>query len=126
MSAIKNLPLSQAFSLREAIEGSGPIRKVEVADTPGFKIVLFSLDEGQSFPEHAPDGDAMLYILKGRARISINGKTVEPTPGECVAMPGKVTRSLVAVEPLEMLLIRTEGASTEAEGRGCHACGCGH
>ncbi|MGD2272399.1 MAG: cupin domain-containing protein [Desulfobacterales bacterium] len=72
-------------------------------------ITLFSFDKGQGLSEHTSPYDAVVYILDGRAEISIGGETQTVKSGELLIMPADIPHALHAAEQFKMLLIMIRG-----------------
>jgi quercetin dioxygenase-like cupin family protein len=72
-------------------------------------ITLFAFDSGQGLSEHTAPFDAVVYILDGRAKITIGGKTQKVNSGEMLIMPANIPHSLSAEEKFKMLLIMIRG-----------------
>jgi quercetin dioxygenase-like cupin family protein len=72
-------------------------------------ITLFAFDAGQGLSEHTAPFDAVVYILDGKAEISIGGKTSTAKTGEMLIMPANVPHALSAKERFKMLLVMIRG-----------------
>ncbi|MCU0559606.1 MAG: cupin domain-containing protein [Desulfobacterales bacterium] len=72
-------------------------------------ITLFAFDAGQGLSEHTAPFDAVVYILDGRAEISIGGKAATVNAGEMLIMPANVPHALQARERFKMLLVMIRG-----------------
>ena len=73
-------------------------------------ITLFSFDSGQGLSEHTAPFDAFVYILDGRAEITIGGEKQTVEAGEMLIMPANVAHALHARERFKMLLVMIRGA----------------
>ena len=67
-------------------------------------VTLFAFDKGQGLIEHSAPFDALVYILDGKAEISISGKPHNLKAGEAIIMPADKPHSLKARERFKMLL----------------------
>lgn len=72
-------------------------------------ITLFAFDAGQGLSEHTAPFDAVVYILDGKAEISIGGKPSAVNTGEMLIMPANVPHALQARERFKMLLVMIRG-----------------
>lgn len=68
-------------------------------------VTLFSFDAGQGLSEHMAPFDAMVYVLEGKAVITIGGKPHEVNGGEMIIMPANISHALQAEKQFKMLLI---------------------
>ena len=76
-----------------------------VIDKKQGTVTLFAFDRGQGLSEHTAPFDATVYIIDGRAEISIAGDTNLVNKGEIIIMPADKPHSLKAKERFKMLLI---------------------
>ena len=68
-------------------------------------VTLFAFDKGQGLSEHTAPLDALVYIIDGKAEISIAGKAHSLKAGEVIIMPANKPHSLKAIERFKMLLV---------------------
>jgi quercetin dioxygenase-like cupin family protein len=103
---IKNIPFSETLDLRELVSyESGRVVSRTLAQKQGVGITLFAFDKGEEISTHTAPGDAMVTILDGKAKITINEKSVIAEAGETVVMPANSPHALEAVEQFKMLLV---------------------
>ena len=72
-------------------------------------VTLFSFDAGQGLSEHTSPFDAVVYILDGKAEITIGGRPQQVSSGEMLIMPANVPHSLHGEQQFKMLLIMIRG-----------------
>jgi quercetin dioxygenase-like cupin family protein len=72
-------------------------------------ITLFSFDKGQGLSEQTSPYDAVVYILEGKAEITIGGDPHTVEAGQMLIMPADVPHALNAAEQFKMLLIMIRG-----------------
>jgi quercetin dioxygenase-like cupin family protein len=72
-------------------------------------ITLFAFDNGQGLSEHTAPFDAVVYILDGRAEITINGRAQTVDADEMIVMPAHQPHALKAKGPFKMLLVMIRG-----------------
>ena len=72
-------------------------------------LTLFSFDSGQGLSEHTSPFDAVIYILDGKAEVTIGGEQKPVQAGEMLIMPAKVPHALHAAQRFKMLLIMIRG-----------------
>jgi len=68
-------------------------------------VTLFAFDKGQGLSEHTAPFDALVYIIEGKAEISISGKAHSLAAGETIIMPANKPHFLKAIERFKMLLV---------------------
>jgi quercetin dioxygenase-like cupin family protein len=102
----KGRPFSLAENVTYAI-GSVVSKTLLKKDTGN--ITLFSFDKGQGLSEHTSPYDAVVYILDGKAEITIGGDPHTVEAGQMLIMPADVPHALHAAEQFKMLLIMIRG-----------------
>ena len=68
-------------------------------------ITLFAFSKGQALSEHTAPFDAMVYILDGKAEITISGKPHIVESNQMIILPASKPHALKAIENFKMLLI---------------------
>ena len=68
-------------------------------------VTLFAFSKGQALSEHTAPFDAMVYILEGKAEITISGKPQIVESGQMIILPVNKPHALKAIENFKMLLI---------------------
>lgn len=67
-------------------------------------VTLFGFDAGEELTEHRAARPAIVQVLAGRLRFTVNGEEFAAGPGFWLHMPSGAPHSLVAAEPTVMLL----------------------
>ena len=75
-----------------------------IIDKTAGTLTLFAFDKGQRLSEHTAPYDAVVQIIHGRAKLTIDGRDVQVSAGEIVIMPGNVPHAVAADEKFKMLL----------------------
>ncbi len=75
-----------------------------ILDKPAGTITLFAFDRGQKLSEHTAPFDAVVQIVDGAARLTIDGEDVNVSAGQIIIMPGNVPHAVAAEEKFKMLL----------------------
>ncbi len=83
---------------------AGAVVSRTVIDKPAGTLTLFAFDAGQGLSEHTAPFDALVYILDGKAEITISGKPLQLKQGEMVIMPASQPHALKAPVRFKMLL----------------------
>jgi len=68
-------------------------------------VTLFAFEKGEGLSEHTAPFDALIYIVDGKADITISGTLYQPKKGDFIIMPANQPHSLKATERFKMLLI---------------------
>ncbi|NWF88472.1 MAG: cupin domain-containing protein [Ignavibacteriaceae bacterium] len=83
----------------------GSVVSKTIIKQPAGNATLFAFDEGEGLSEHTAPYDALVYIIDGKAEITISGKTNLVNIGEMIVMPANQPHALKAPEKFKMLLI---------------------
>lgn len=83
-------------------EGSTVSRTV--MQQQGGNVVLFSFDAGEELSEHTAAMPVFVQTLKGRLKVTGNGKTVDLVPGGLAYLPTRIPHAVYAEEPSVMML----------------------
>lgn len=106
MKKIKTKKLGRGFKLDSLIKyQEGSVISREIIKKPTGTVTLFSFDKGEGLSEHKAPFDALVYIIDGKAEITISGKAYKLKQGEMIMMPANRPHSLKAPEKFKMLLI---------------------
>ena len=68
-------------------------------------VTLFSFDKGQGLSTHSAPYDAMVWILDGAVKITIDDKVLRAKTGDMVIMPANHPHALKATQPFKMALV---------------------
>jgi quercetin dioxygenase-like cupin family protein len=67
-------------------------------------VTVFGCDTGQGLTEHTAARPAIIQVLSGRLRFTVEGGETQVVPGTWLHMTPGTPHSLVAEEPTVMLL----------------------
>ena len=110
MNDTPDTPIGTPFNLTEHVPYAiGSVVSKTLLKKDIGNITLFSFDAGQGLSEHTAPFDAVVYILDGKADITIGGNTQTVAQGEMLVMPANVPHALQAVAQFKMLLIMIRG-----------------
>ena len=102
---LKNIEPEQALELPKLVEyQQGQVVSRTLAQNKAVSITLFSFDRGEEISTHSSDGDAMLTVLEGDAKITIGGKIHSLTQGQTIVMPAGIPHAVAAESRFKMLL----------------------
>jgi quercetin dioxygenase-like cupin family protein len=86
-----------------AIQAGAIVSKVIHREEP-LDVTVFGIAEGEGLTEHAASRDAIVQVLSGRLRFTVEGDELDAGPGSWIHMSQGALHSLVAEEPTVMLL----------------------
>lgn len=75
-----------------------------VLSKPVGTITLFAFDKGQGLSEHQTPYDAVVQVIDGTGRVTIDGSDHTIATGEIIIMPANVPHSVTADEKFKMQL----------------------
>lgn len=96
MAILKNIAQEQVLPLAQQVEAeSGQIVSKTLAQNDAVSITLFAFSKGEEISTHASGGDAMVLVLEGRGRFTIDGREHSaPRARASSCPPGSPTRSM--------------------------------
>jgi len=98
--------MNQPFQLAESIKyQEGSVVSREIINKPTGTVTLFAFDKDQGLSEHTTPFGALVYILDGKAEITLTGKKHILQKGESIIFPPNKHHALKARERFKMLLI---------------------
>jgi quercetin dioxygenase-like cupin family protein len=102
---VKNIPMSQAVSLAALVDVElGRVISRTFVQRSDLSITLFAFAAGEGVSTHSAPGDAMVYILEGEAKITIDGVPLTAKSGEIIVMPANIPHAVDAEKDFKMLL----------------------
>lgn len=81
-----------------------------------IRATLFAMSAGQELSEHTSTMEAVLQFLEGEAEITLGGERHTVGPGAWVRMAPNLRHSVLATQPLKMLLIVLQDAKPDKAG----------
>ena len=103
---IKNIDFSKALDLAGLVDYQpGRVVSLTFVQNEALSMTLFAFAQGEGVSTHSAPGDAMVYILDGRAEVTIGEEKLIAAAGQAVVMPADIPHGLEAVEDFKMLLI---------------------
>jgi quercetin dioxygenase-like cupin family protein len=70
----------------------------------GLDVTVFAFDAGEELTEHQASRAAVVQVLSGRLRFTVDGEQLDLAPGSWLHMASGAPHSLLATEPAVMLL----------------------
>jgi len=67
-------------------------------------VTLFGFDAGEELTEHTASRPAIIQVLSGRLRLTLEGEDVDAAPGSWIHMSAGAPHAMLATEPTLMLL----------------------
>ena len=103
---MKNIPGQQVLALTALVEAApGQVVSRTLAQNPALSITLFAFAQGEEISTHASEGDAMVTVLEGTGRFTVDGVPYTVGQGETLVMPAGKPHAVFAQEAFKMLLV---------------------
>ncbi len=105
MAFIKNIEHEKVLALASEVKvQQGQVVSRTLAQNDAVSITLFAFSKGEEIGTHASGGDAMVLVLEGRGRFTIDGVEHFCSAGESIIMPAGKPHAVFAAEDFKMLL----------------------
>ena len=102
---MKNIAQSEVLTLREQISyQEGQIVSKTLTQNQAVSITLFSFAKGEEISTHDSTGDAMVTVLEGTGRFTVDGVEHLVHAGEVLVMPAKKPHAVFAPEAFKWML----------------------
>jgi quercetin dioxygenase-like cupin family protein len=103
---LKNIDIEKVLDMAGlVVYQPGQIVSRTLVQNKAVSITLFAFDDGEEISTHESSGDALVYVLDGKAQLTIGGQEHIATAGQTVVMPAGVPHAVAAPEPFKMLLV---------------------
>lgn len=105
MAFIKNIAHETVLPLAQQVQVlPGQVVSKTLAQNSAVSITLFAFDQGEEIGTHDSQGDAMVTVLEGTGRFTVDGTPRDVGAGEVLIMPAKKPHAVFAPQPFKMLL----------------------
>ena len=103
---MKNIPGEQVLDLAGMVAaGPGQVVSRTLAQNPAVSVTLFAFDKGEEISTHASGGDAMVTVLEGVGKFTVDGVEHLARQGQTLVMPAGKPHAVYAQEAFKMLLV---------------------
>ena len=102
---MKNIAKAEVLRLADQVEyQDGQIVSKTLAQNDAVSLTLFAFEKGEEISTHAAGGDAMVTVLEGTGRFTIDGKPHVLTEAQSIIMPVNIPHAVYGEERFKMLL----------------------
>ena len=106
MSYIKNIAPEKILTLSgEITAAEGQIVSKTLAQNAAVTMTLFAFAKGEEISTHISEGDALVTVLEGTGRFTVEGKDYLLSQEESLLMPALKPHAVYASEAFKMLLV---------------------
>ena len=105
MYGLKNIEKSTVLTLKEQVAYQpGQVVSKTLAQNKNVSLTLFAFEKGEEISTHSSGGDALVTVLDGKGRFTIDGEPFFLSAGESIVMPRNVPHAVYGEERFKMLL----------------------
>lgn len=105
-SFIKNIEQEEILDLSELVSVmEGQVVSKTLVQNKAVSITLFAFDQGEEISTHESGGDALVTVLEGVGKFTVDGKEYLLHAGQTLIMPAKKPHAVFAEEKFKMQLI---------------------
>lgn len=105
MGYIKNIPHENILRLAEQVNiQPGQVVSKTLAQNQAVSLTIFAFDKDEEISTHASHGDAMVTVLEGIGKFTVDGKEYLLQAGDTLVMPAGKPHAVYGQEAFKMLL----------------------
>ena len=105
MGLIKNMEPEHVLNLAQQVAvRPGEIVSRTLAQNRHVSLTLFAFAKGEEISTHESNGDAMVLVLEGTGKFTVDGQEYLVHAGETLIMPAKKPHAVFGQEEFKMLL----------------------
>lgn len=102
----KNIEKQKKLTLKDQIDYQpGQVVSKTLVQNDLVSVTLFSFDKGEEISTHASGGDAMVTVLEGKGRFTVDGEVFFLEEGETLIMPKDIPHAVYGEEKFKMELV---------------------
>ena len=102
----KNINKKEILELKDLVEyQKGQVVSKTLVQNDLVSVTIFSFDKGEEISTHASGGDAMVTVLEGKGRFTIDGEIYYLKAGKSIIMPKDIPHAVYGEEQFKMLLV---------------------
>ena len=102
----KNIEKKKVLKLKNEIDyQAGQVVSKTLVQNELVSVTLFSFEKGEEISTHAAGGDAMVTVLEGKGKFTIDGDIYYLEEGETIIMPKDIPHSVFGEERFKMVLV---------------------
>lgn len=101
----KNIEKKVSLKLKDLVDyQEGQVVSKTLVQNEQLSMTIFSLDKGEEIFTHASGGDAMVTMLEGTGRFTVDGEVFLLNEGETLIMPKDIPHAVYGEERFKMQL----------------------
>lgn len=102
----KNIDKQTKLNLKDLVDyAQGQVVSKTLVQNDYVSMTIFSFDKGEEISTHAAGGDAMVTVLEGKGRFTVDGEIFYLEAGETLIMPKDIPHAVYGEERFKMQLV---------------------
>ena len=102
----KNIEKQKVLQLKDLVEyQDGQVVSRTLVQNDYVSMTLFSFDKDEEISTHAAGGDAMVTVLEGTGRFTVDGEVFILSAGDTLIMPRDIPHAVYGQERFKMQLV---------------------
>ena len=102
----KNIEKKTKLELKDLVAyQNGQVVSMTLVQNDYVSMTIFSFDKGEEISTHAAAGDAMVTVLEGIGRFTVDGEVFYLEKGETLIMPKDIPHAVYGEEKFKMQLV---------------------
>lgn len=102
----KNIEKKTKLELKDLVAyQDGQVVSMTLVQNDYVSMTIFSFDKGEEISTHAAAGDAMVTVLEGIGRFTVDGEVFYLEKGETLIMPKDIPHAVYGEEKFKMQLV---------------------
>lgn len=102
---LKNVEHEEIFKFVDLVEQKdGQIVSKTLAQNKAVSVTVFAFSKGEEISTHESDGDALVNVIEGRGKFTIDGKDYILNAGESIVMPARKPHAVYGEENFKFIL----------------------
>jgi quercetin dioxygenase-like cupin family protein len=101
----KNIEKQAVLKLKDLVDyQKGQVVSKTLVQNESVSMTLFAFDKGEEISTHASGGDAMVTVLEGTGRFTVDGEVFILNEGETLIMPKDIPHAVYGEEQFKFQL----------------------
>jgi quercetin dioxygenase-like cupin family protein len=101
----KNIEKQAVLKLKDLVDyQKGQVVSKTLVQNESVSMTLFAFDKGEEISTHAAGGDAMVTVLEGTGRFTVDGEVFILNEGETLIMPKDIPHAVYGEEQFKFQL----------------------
>ena len=106
MAGYKNIGKEEILELKEQVAyQEGQVVSKTLVQNQAVSVTLFAFEKDEEISTHESGGDAMVTVLEGTGKFTIDGTEYFLEAGQTIIMPSKKPHAVYGQERFKMLLM---------------------